>query len=255
MRESKRERERERVNWIQWFTSLGVVMKHQCVRLSCSWEEVPAFMHRFFPPSKRDCIRGLPVCPLRRGLGRKSGLSHLSHLACQLHSRKSCAIGVGKLKTQTESKHDDKPTVTQKCVWNGRVTNGLATNMLLCPLVKLSPDKTSWWGFVSPHCTDEYGVRRYMLIIYNGWIWSFTDGSYDPIINKLYLDSVSSPHSVHAELPSDSLFYIPLSSQVTHYWSLGALIRKMETSVQNKITTDENCNNIGKRGRTYSFVN
>lgn len=181
------ETERRMWEW-RWLISRGAVIKHQCVHLSCSWEEgpsppflpFPAFMLRFFPPRERTAILGLPVCPLRRGQGRKiwPAPSVPAHLSCNQQP-------ASELKTpswwQTET--DDNPKTVEMCMkWKRALMGWPQTcRRVLCWDYHSDGDLSHSTALMS-----VYTGKRSVLIItlaHYGWMRSFTEGGVDPIID------------------------------------------------------------------------
>lgn len=165
----------------QWFTSLGAVIEHQCVHLSCSWEEFPP-LPPFLPPCLPSCFasshpgKGQQFWSARlssqKGTGeKKSGQPHLSHFTCELCSRKEHATSVSKLRTVSWWRSN----MTTSQPWNSRNVYEMEGALMGWPhnmLLKLSPNQTRWWGFVSSRCSGEC-TRRHKVSAYNycGSLW------------------------------------------------------------------------------------
>lgn len=229
------ERERESRIWEWWWlTSRGAVIKHQCVHLSCSWEEVlplPPCLHAsLLPNQEKDSILGLPACPLRRGLGRKiwptpSVPVHLwtavKKRPCNQCEQTQNAVMMGWWRSKMMTSQP----------WNSRNVYEMDGALMGWPQTRCCVHCWNYhWtkhsdGDLSQHAAllSAYTGRRCMVIItpaYYGWMRSFTEGGDDPIINfsnKTPFPNLGLP-TPSSSLTHSFVFHRHPKSPITEAW-------------------------------------
>lgn len=124
----------------------------------------------------KDRILGLPVCPLRRGLGRKiwptpSAPVHL----WTVFKKRPCNQCEKNLKMLSWWRY--KMTTSQP--WNSRNVYEMEGALMGWPQTgccvlcwNYHCKKIRWWGFVSTHCTDKCIHRQKVYVNnYSGSLW------------------------------------------------------------------------------------
>lgn len=185
-----------------WLTSREAVNKHQCVHLSCSWEDVHTPSQPTLPPpSPPSCFASSHprkrtafwICQsvLSEGdQGEKSGQPHLSQFTCEQCSGTS--VQPVRAKSKILSWRRSK-MMTAQC-WNSWNVYEMEGALMGWPQTCYC---VLCWNYYRIKCSigdlsrhmalmSEYTGKRSMLIItwaQNGWMRSFTKGGDDPLIN------------------------------------------------------------------------